>query len=156
MARRRAIEAFVCHHSAGAAGNVAEFTRLHKSRGFSTIGYHALIGSGKGAGDGEIQYGRPASRDGAGVWGNNRRKLHVVCVGNYERGDSGYTGPPSHAQINSLKVLLMDWARKFRQPDGSKPKLVGHREIARPGHGTACPGSDFPLEELRRWYREVE
>lgn len=157
MARYRAIGHFVVHHSAGAAGNVKEFDILHRSRGFSEIGYHALIGNGRGADDGEIQYGRPSSRDGAGVWGNNRRKLHVVLVGNFEQGHSGYTGPPSHKQINSLKVLLMDWARKFRTPAGGKPKLVSHKEIALPGHGTLCPGNQFPMAELRDWWeREVE
>jgi N-acetylmuramoyl-L-alanine amidase len=154
MARRRPIEAIVIHHSAGVGGNVREFDQAHRMRGFSQIGYHVLIGSGKGAGDGEIQYGRPTAIDGAGVYGNNRRKLHIVCVGNFEKGHSGYTGELSAAQWNALKVVVADLAGKFRRPDGSKPLLVGHREITLPGHGTLCPGNQFPLNQLRDWYRE--
>lgn len=154
MARRRPITHFVVHHSAGAGGNVAEFRRTHIARGFSDVGYHVLIGNGRGAGDGEIQYGRPTSKDGAGVYGNNHRKLHICCVGNFEREHSGYTGELSAAQWNALKVVIADLAAKFRRPDGSKPAVVGHREITLPGHGTLCPGNQFPLEELRRWYRD--
>lgn len=152
--KRRPISHIVLHHSASPSGNVAEFRRSHIERGFSDIGYHVLIGNGRGAGNGEIQYGRPTSKDGAGVYGNNRRKLHIVCVGNFEEDHSGFTGPMSIEQYNALRVVIADLARKFRTKAGDRPALVGHREIALPGHGTLCPGSLFPLDDLRRWYRE--
>lgn len=156
MARRR-ITHIVCHHSAGVAGNVEEFRITHRARGFADIGYHVVICNGRGGDDGEIQYGRPTSIDGAGVYGNNYRKLHLCLVGNFEQGHSGYTGPPSPKQWNALKVVIADLARKFRRPNGEKPALVGHREITLPGHGTLCPGNQFSLDKLRDWYeREVE
>lgn len=95
-------------------------------------------------------------KDGAGVFGNNRRKLHVCLVGNFEEGHSGYTGPPSPSQINSLKVILTDWAQKFRTSRGGKPRLVGHNEITLPGHGSLCPGSRMPMDQLREWYATLD
>ncbi len=31
-------------------------------------------------------------------------------------------------------------------------RVVGHREIALPGHGTVCPGSEMPLRRVREWF----
>ena len=147
----RAIDTLVIHHSASPSGDVARFTEEHKARGFSTIGYHNVIGNGHGLPDGHIAEGRPHAQEGAGVYGNNRGKLHVCCVGNFERPDPGFTGAPSRAQFYSLGHWLHTNGRRYRITDFRQ--VVGHREITIPGHGTACPGTEMPLREVRLWFQ---
>jgi hypothetical protein len=147
----RKITHLVIHHSATPSGSVAEFREEHVARGWSDIGYHFLIGNGKGSPEGEIKLGRPESKDGAGVWGNNQAKLHVVLVGNFEKGHSGYTGLPRRKQLGALGHWLLVKGKQYAR-EGRHPRIVGHREIALPGHGTACPGNQMPLGHIRDWF----
>lgn len=139
----------VLHHTAGPAGTVASIRTMHKARGFSDIGYHYLIGNGRGMEDGEIQPGRPESKNGGGVYGNNSNRLQAAMVGNFHKPDPGYTGPPSPHQLRTLGEWLLKHGREHAIPAG---KVYGHREIALKNHATACPGSEFPLEKIREWY----
>jgi hypothetical protein len=139
----------VLHHSAGPSGSVKVFDALHRGRGWSGIGYHWLIGNGRGGKDGELQQGRSESRDAAGVWGNNRARRQIVLVGNFEENDPGFTGPPTAAQLRTLGEWLITHGKEDGIP---ADRIFGHREIALKGHGTACPGSLFPLKEIRQWY----
>lgn len=150
----RLISDFVLHHSASPSGNVEEFRKEHMARKppFSDIGYHWVISNGNGAPDGHIGEGRDESKDGAGVYGNNKQKLHVCVVGNFELGHPGYTRGPSKKQSAALGHLLMVWAKRYQRKDGSFPKIVGHKEITVPGHATACPGNTFPLKNIRLWF----
>jgi N-acetylmuramoyl-L-alanine amidase len=142
----RPIVQLVVHHSAGNAGTVEEFRRLHRARGFSDIGYHAVIQP-----NGRTDPGRSEAMDGAGVWGNNSRKLHVCLIGQFASGEKGYTGKPASEQLHALGVWLLSRGRTYQPSDPRKP-VVGHKEITLPGHATACPG-DLPLELIREWYR---
>ncbi|MGV3723807.1 MAG: peptidoglycan recognition family protein [Actinomycetota bacterium] len=147
----RNIDTLVIHHSAGPSGNVNSFRAEHLERGFSDIGYHNVIGNGHGLPDGHIAAGRPADQEGAGVYGNNTGKLHVCLVGNFEKPDKGFTGPPTRKQIAALGHWLHTNGRRYGVTDFRK--VVGHREITLRGHGTACPGSEMPLRQIRRWYQ---
>jgi hypothetical protein len=140
----RSIKQLVIHHSAGSRGSVAEFRRLHRARGYSDIGYHAVIQP-----DGRTEAGRSEAIDGAGVWGNNSQKLHVCLIGQFAVKEPGYTGPPTLAQLAALGRWL-DSRGKTYGPSHPRP-VVGHREITLPGHGTACPG-DLPLDLIRAWF----
>lgn len=147
----RRIDTLVIHHSAGPSGTVAEFRAEHIARlGATDIGYHEVIGNGHGLPDGHIAEGRPHDMVGAGVWGNNSGKLHVCCVGNFERPDKGYTGRPSDKQLFALGHWLHTNARRYGI--SSPGRVVGHREIALKGHETACPGTDMPLHTIRLWF----
>jgi hypothetical protein len=147
----RKIATLVIHHSASRSGTVEEFRAEHKRRlGATDIGYHNLIGNGHGLPDGHIAAGRPHEQVGAGVFGNNRGKLHVCCVGNFEKSDPGFTGAPSRAQIYALGHWLHVNGRRYAIVDHRK--VVGHREVAIAGHATACPGSEMPMREIRYWY----
>lgn len=136
----RKIDTLIIHHSAGISGDVETFRKLHISRGYNDIGYHAVI-----LRDGTVQPGRPEEKDGAGVWGNNHNKLHVCLIGQFAKSEAGYTGPPTEAQYRSLGLWLSNRIRKYDVHD-----IRGHKEITKPGHGTACPG-DIPLDRIRAW-----
>jgi hypothetical protein len=148
----RGIDTLVIHHSGGAIGSVAVFRREHMAPPLSwhDIGYHEVIGNGRGMLDGHIGQGRPHSKTGAGVWGANVGKLHVCLVGNFERGDAGYWGPPTLRQMNSLGHWLAVNAVRYEIRDAAR--VVGHREIAVAGHETLCPGSEMPLGRVREWF----
>lgn len=152
----RSVDTLVIHHSATPSGTVARFREEHRARGFDDIGYHDVIGNGKGIADGVIERGRPYERQGAGVFGNNKGKLHVCLVGNFHKPDSGYTGSPTERQYRSLGSWLLTRSMQFGPRVGKAyPHVVGHKEITVPGHATACPGSDFPLDEVRIWLKTM-
>lgn len=152
----RAINSLVIHHSACLTGSVDVFRKEHRAAGWNDIGYHGVIGNGHGQKDGEFLLGRPESLDGAGVYGNNKGRLHVCLVGNFHKPDVGYTGRPTMSQIKALEDWVCSRSKKYQKRGAAVLPLVGHKEITIPGHGTACPGSEFPIEAVRTWYQRVE
>lgn len=148
----RKITHLIIHHSASRGGTIAEFRALHMARlGASDIGYHNVIGSGVGIEEGVIASGRPHAKAGAGVYDNNTGKLQVCVIGNFERSDSGYTGPPTRKQMFALGHWLYTNGRRYGMTDYRK--VQGHKEVAVPGHATACPGSEMPLKQIRQWFQ---
>lgn len=154
MASMRAmgeVDKLCVHHSAGSRGSVAEFRSEHRAKGWADIGYHAVIGNGAGAENGEVEAGRSERWEGAGVFGANAGVLHVCLVGNFDE------GPPTPEQLRSLGHWLVNRCRTYR-PGGALP-VFAHCELAVPGHGTACPGDWWTgkdrvrLGMLRTWLR---
>ena len=138
----RKIDCLVIHHSASAAGDVHTFRAQHKAKGWVDVGYHEIILL-----DGTIQRGRPHEKVGSGVWGANSGKLHVCCIGQFAKNAPGYTGPPTERQYAALGHWLKTNLGRY---PGSR--VSGHKEEAKPGHGTLCPG-DMPLGLIRQWCR---
>jgi hypothetical protein len=137
----RVIHTLCIHHSAGPSGSVAEFRREHILRGFGDIGYHSVIGSGRGMPDGKCEQGRPDGVKGSAVWGRNTGLLSVCLVGNFE------LTLPTPAQLASLGEWLLHRSHTY-----GALTIVGHKEIALPQHGTLCPGRNFDLAAVRRWF----
>lgn len=65
---------------------------------------------------------------GAGVWGHNGDTFHICAATNF-------VGMPDDAFVEALAQRAA--AAKSRYPSA---QIVGHKEIALPGHETACPG----------------
>lgn len=149
----RKVDCLTIHHSATSAGSVEQFDRAHRARGFAKIGYHALVGNGHGMPDGVIAVGRLDDELGAGVYGANQGKLHICLVGQFDKGSPGYTGPPTPAQLDALGwwILSRNWnyAGRFARP---ALEVAGHNEVSLKTHPTACPGSEFPIAAVRRWF----
>jgi N-acetyl-anhydromuramyl-L-alanine amidase AmpD len=97
--------------------------------------------------DGKIYDGRPVGYVPAAAYGRNLQSLNVVLVGNFEKGDGGFTGPPTAAQYSSLVDLSVFVHQHFP----SILRTIGHRDVATefyPGvdegdYSTACPGSEL-------------
>lgn len=140
------VDCLCIHHSATPAGNVEDFREEHKQRGFSDVGYHAVICNGKGGADGLVEPGRAEKYQGAGVYGANGGKLHVCLVGNFEN------TMPSVAQLRSLGNWLLNQMNRL-DPAGHNIKISGHSEAAVKGHGTLCPGEwmRVRLPQIRTW-----
>jgi N-acetylmuramoyl-L-alanine amidase len=140
----RQISRLVLHHTAGPSGSLASITAEHIKRGFGGCGYHFLIGNGHGMLDGQCEQGRPDSVKGCGVWGNNTGALHCALIGNFE------VTRPTEQQL----LWLGEWLLHRSHTYGALT-IVGHKEIALPGHGTLCPGRNFDLDAVRKWFAET-
>lgn len=165
----REINCLVIHHSATPSGSVERFTREHRTKGWATIGYHEVISNGLEAPDGHIGRGRPHDVIGAGVFGANTGKLHVCLVGDFHRNGWFDRHDPRHetyTQADMLKMtkptrkqmsalghwLITNGNRYGRNIGHHAPRLSDHRSEAIHGHGTACPGDQFPTGLVRSWY----
>ncbi len=104
----------------GQPHTVKSITAMHKARGFSTIGYHYLIGL-----NGETWQGRtPDTSIGAHVKGFNATTLGVAYVGGVDK-----AGKPkdtrTDAQKLAMKVLLKQLQIKY-----PNAKILGHRDLS--------------------------
>jgi N-acetylmuramoyl-L-alanine amidase len=120
---RKRTDALVCHCTATPEGkyhDVASITAMHKARGFSTIGYHYLIGL-----NGEIWEGRaPDNSVGAHVAGFNATTLGVSYVGGLDQsGKPEDTRTP--AQVTAMVDLLGRLSVKY-----PKAVILGHRDLS--------------------------
>ena len=130
----RAINKIIIHCTATKEGlpvTVATVTAWHKQRGFTTIGYHYLIGL-----NGEIWKGRPEEQVGAHAEGQNANSIGVCYVGGLDAGMKPKdTRTP--AQKAALVVLLIELIQKY--PTAT---IHGHNEFA----NKACPCFDVKNE----------
>lgn len=132
----------VVHHSADLDSDLLDYERIRefhtRKRRWRDIGYHAVIERVNGEYVAII--GRPFHEDGAHCVGRNEETLGVCFVGNYE------SAPPPKAQLEVGARLIAGLCHLAKIPvEAVKP----HRDFA----ATACPGKNFPMDELRRAVR---
>lgn len=153
------IQKFVIHHTGefvDETRNPYELMRAIYSyhtitRGWGDIGYNYVIDK-----QGNIYEGRAGGPKsiGAHTAYHNLGSLGISLMGNFQ-----YEYPTSR-QIQVLTLLLAEHSNRFRiNPLGSSQflqinsdNITSHRDIARPGHGTACPGRNLHarLPEIRK------
>ncbi len=136
--KRKSTKRAIIHHSASPDVPASTIHGWHLGQKWAGIGYHFVIRSG-----GAIERGRPENAIGAhsGPQGNGD-SIGIVLTGNFE------TGKPTTAQMDSLLWLLKDYLfPKY----GVKP-VIGHKDVM----ATACPGKNFPWEELRERLEDDE
>lgn len=135
----------VVHHSATPTGSASAFDRYHRNvNHWDELGYHFVIGNGRGSGDGQIEVGPRWRKQKHGAHcktPNNDFNDHGIgiCL----VGDFGAYGP-SAAQMASLTKLV----RYLSNACGVSPRnVVTHRGVT---GKTECPGRRFPLDRLQR------
>ena len=135
----------VIHHSATKQGSVEAIHNEHSRRKDSFgnnwlgIGYHFVIGNGRGMDDGEIE---PTFRWRTQIHGahsgsavHNANGIGVCLIGNFQE------HAPTDRQLKSLERLIRQLANRYQIP----PRLViGHKAVK----PTACPGSLLPLKDV--------
>jgi hypothetical protein len=138
----------IIHHSATPGGNAAGFDRMHRAKGWDSIGYHFVIDNGCGGPDGRLEVTSRwwAQKHGAhaGHLANvspDERNLYnefgigICLVGNLDR------KPPTRAQLATLARLI----GRLRDEFAIAPEdILGHGQVK----GTACPGRYFPWKGL--------
>jgi N-acetylmuramoyl-L-alanine amidase len=117
-----------------------EIDAMHKARGWSGIGYHMVVRL-----DGTVENGRPLTRTGSHVGGQNTGKLGCVYIGGLKRA----TGPNigfdtrTDAQKRAMTALTLDMLTRYP----TIQRVVGHMDLA----ATQCPGFD-----VRAWWGTVK
>jgi hypothetical protein len=141
----RAWTSIVLHHTASAQGSVESIHAAHIKRrdkrghAWMGIGYHFVIGNGRGMDDGAIEptfrWRQQLQGAHAGDDEHNQQGIGIALVGNFEE------GPPTPAQIRSVRRLVTALRRRYGV---AGENLLRHSDIK----ATACPGKYFPMEEI--------
>jgi len=132
----RKIDKIIIHCSATPEGrphDVADITRWHLQRGFSTIGYHYLIHL-----DGTIETGRPIERMGAHTTGENRNSIGICYVGGMTKDMKKAKDTRTPKQKDSLVKLMHELIYKYNKD----MTIHGHNEFA----NKACPSFNVQKE----------
>jgi len=121
----------VIHHSGADVDNTAlQVARYHVDNlHWPGIGYHFLVHW-----DGSIDYVGDLMTSRANVYGLNPQCIGICLLGNFTK----YM--PRAPQLLSARLLLTYLTDLTPQAE-----TVGHRDIALPGHETACPGDTWLL-----------
>lgn len=131
MARRRTkTDSIVVHESASTFGDAELIRRWHIARGWSDIGYHAVILNGhRSAGsaynktlDGKIEPGRSEMLVGAhcNAGGMNNRSLGVCLI--------GYPGRGSYPTDRQISALIHYLVKKCRQYNVQVSNITQHSD----------------------------
>lgn len=110
-----------------------DFRRLHKSKGWSDVGYHYIVFE-----DGHVEPGRSINLPGSHCkrGGHNRYSIGIAYVGGLNQ--FGITADTrTDAQKSALIGLLKQLNAKYHVP------IYGHRDFDR---GKACPCFDAKTE----------
>jgi len=136
----------VLHHTAASSGSLESIHEEHLKRkdksgnSWLGIGYHFVIGNGKGMPDGEIEptfrWRQQMQGAHAGVAEYNQHGIGIVLIGNFEN------DPPTAAQKAATKKLVSILKREYGIKNS---KIVGHGDVK----ATECPGKHFPMSEVR-------
>jgi hypothetical protein len=133
----------VIHHSATTNGSVASFDHEHKSKGWDGVGYHFVIGNGRGMSDGEID---PTPRWPIQKWGAhtktanneyNENGIGICLVGNFD------VTRPSQSQLKSVSKLVAHLMKTYKI---SPNNVVGHGDCK----PTDCPGRYTSVARIKQ------
>ena len=135
---RKSTKRIIIHHSASADVPASTIHGWHLGQKWSGIGYHFVIRA-----NGAIERGRPEWAIGShsGPDGNGD-SIGIVLTGNFEY------DKPTEAQMDSLVWLIT----QYLEPKYGKLQVMGHKDVM----ATACPGKNFPWEELRERLEDEE
>ena len=143
----RPISSIAVHHSASLFGDAAIIRGWHTAKGWKDIGYHKIVLNGQRTSNGAfkpgecgaVEAGRPEAMVGAHVKGHNTGSLGICFIGNFD------LKRPDTDQLLGGARQIAEWCRAYKIPSSA---VFGHREYS--GHeSNHCPGTLFPLDELR-------
>lgn len=125
---------YVLHHAAIESCTVEDIHRWHQNQGWAGIGYHFFVRK-----DGKVYRGRPENWIGAHTSGYNDR-IGICAEGNFENDIM------SAVQENSIVELL-----KYLYSKYGELEVNMHRDF----NATACPGKNYPFDEIVRLSKET-
>ena len=135
LTERDITDMIVIHHTGcnDIDASAEQIHGLHINNGWAGIGYHFVIRK-----DGTIERGRAENLVGAHVTGHNSDSIGICFEGNFETETMG------EAQKNAGAELVEYLKKKY-----SISTVVRHKDLA----ATACPGKNFPFEEILQGVR---
>ncbi|QDT36130.1 peptidoglycan recognition protein family protein [Stratiformator vulcanicus] len=135
----------VIHHTATVRGSVATIDAAHRRRVDSDgnpwrgIGYHFVIGNGRGEDDGEVlptfRWKEQLAGAHAGSKKFNNLGIGIALVGNFEQ------ELPTERQTSALRKLIAELVDEFDIPPSA---VMTHGQI----RATKCPGRFFDLRDV--------
>jgi len=143
---RQRWDRIVIHHSRSRFGDPAQIAREHERLGLAGMGYHFVIGNGRGMADGELHIGSRwlGQQPGAHVAGANSLDLNRTSIGVCLVGD-GRSERFGRQQLDRLVDSVVALARGLDIPIS---RINLHQDLA----GVVGPGPFFPRE---RFYRRL-
>lgn len=139
----------VIHHSATPGGTAAGIDHEHRDiRGWEGIGYHLLIGNGRGTPEGRIEatFRWRGQEQGAHAGPApaqqpyNELGIGLCVIGDYR---SSAPSPLVERRLVELCALLIQHC-----PTLTPEAIIGHGDV--PGKNTECPGAEMDLVRIRR------
>lgn len=131
------VSKLVQHHMAHETWDFDDVAHYHRTgNGWNGIGYNYWI-----AFDGTIYEGR-GLRQGAHVGGHNHYTLGIGYQGHFDRQRMTDAQVRAGAQLNAWLV------NKYKL---NTTDIIGHNDLA----STACPGSNFRMDELRQMTNDI-
>ena len=118
-----AIHSAVIHCSATREGvwvDATEIDQWHKARGWSMIGYHRVIRL-----DGSVEQGRPYTRRGCHVKGNNTNTIGYCMIGGLDA-----DGEPKNTYTDDQMHTLMAELVNIKELCKNITKVCGHRDFS--------------------------
>lgn len=142
---RAMTDLILIHHVEGIM-TVQAIHAMHIAKGNRGIDYNIYIDL-----DGTVWWGRGLEYEGGSVSnsyyktkGMNARAVAIVCNGNFNKQQM------PEAQKAALKRVVADLVRHYHI--ASVTQILSHREAAGYDY-TDCPGTYFPMEEVREYIR---
>lgn len=120
----------VLHHAEAPNCSIEDIHSWHLGNGWCGCGYHYLVRK-----DGSIYRGRPEGAIGAHCPGANDKSIGICAEGEY------MTETMPVVQKEAIVGLCKDIISRY----GIK-QIYGHKEL----YNTICPGTNYPLEEIKR------
>ena len=138
---KRVITEIIVHCTATPEGKdytIADITRWHKDRGFSTIGYHYVVYR-----DGSVHEGRNVDVAGAHCTGHNAHSIGVCYVGGLQYIPRVAVSklPAKDTRTKAQKEALLKLLTKLKTLYPAA-QIHGHRDFA----NKACPSFDATKE----------
>lgn len=129
---------------------VKDITRMHRKRGWRTIGYHRLVRL-----DGTVEQGRPLTQQGAHVYGHNRDNIGIALVGGLDK-DGKPANTFSDEMLDSLFYEILGLCEKY---DIDFKDVCGHRDYSPDlnGNGIIEPNEfikECPCFDTKTWFME--
>lgn len=132
LTTRDATDYIVLHHAAASSAGPQDIHRMHKNNGWAGIGYHFYVRK-----DGVVYRGRPAFAIGAHCQGYNNISIGICAEGDYQNENEIMPATQKKAIVDMLQYAIRLYP---------KVKVVGHRNL----NATACPGANYPFDEIVR------
>ena len=136
LSRRSSTKRIVLHHAAAVTATVTQIDQWHKGNGWSGIGYHFYVRK-----NGEVYRGRPIWAVGSHAQGRNSDSIGICAEGNFD------IEKMPQAQKSAIKELL-----KYLKELYPNTTISGHKDVG----ATGCPGNNYPLSELKQYYKTME
>jgi len=130
LQKRTTTDYIILHHAAASEASVTSIHNWHLQRGWAGIGYHYYVRK-----DGSIYRGRSEDTIGAHTEEYNSRSIGICAEGNFE------VEMMSDAQKRAIIELLRELKKRY-----PNAQIKRHKDFA----ATACPGKNYPFEEIVR------